>query len=87
MSPNSDQNKGFIQVDAKKGEISGYNPVHRIYQGWGEPAGFSGYFFIRIKKTFTSAGVYAEGNIFNQQNISNKKDIIFSSLNLLTYLS
>ncbi|WP_235526015.1 GH92 family glycosyl hydrolase [Pedobacter sp. Leaf216] len=75
VSPNSDQNKGFIQVDAKKGEISGYNPVHRIYQGWGEPAGFSGYFFIRIKKTFTSAGVYAEGNIFNQQNISNKKDI------------
>jgi predicted alpha-1,2-mannosidase len=75
VTPNSDQNKGFIQVDAEKGEISGYNPVHRIYQGWGEPAGFSGYFFIRFKKPFTSAGVYSEGHLFNQQNISNKKDI------------
>ena len=26
--------------------IYGYNPVHRIYQGWGEPAGFSGHFVL-----------------------------------------
>ncbi|MGM9478267.1 GH92 family glycosyl hydrolase [Pedobacter sp. GSP4] len=75
VSPNSDQSKGFIQVDAKKGEISGYNPVHRIYQGWGEPAGFSGYFFIRIKKAFTTSGVYSEGHISNQLSIGQKKDI------------
>ncbi|NTE01415.1 glycoside hydrolase family 92 protein [Agrobacterium tumefaciens] len=75
ISPNSDQNKGYIQIDQEKGEISGYNPVHRIYQGWGQPAGFSGYFFIRIKKAFKTSGTYTEGTISNQTSISNKKDI------------
>ncbi|RZK34555.1 MAG: glycoside hydrolase family 92 protein, partial [Pedobacter sp.] len=40
ITPNSDQGKGFIKIDKEKGEIYGYNPVHRIYQGWGKPAGF-----------------------------------------------
>ncbi len=34
VRPNSDQQKGFVQIDAARQEISGYNPVHRIYQGW-----------------------------------------------------
>jgi predicted alpha-1,2-mannosidase len=41
---NSDENQGRIWFDPGKNEVIGYNPVHRIYQGWGQPAGFSGWF-------------------------------------------
>lgn len=83
ISPNSDQHKGFIKIDQKKGEISGYNPVHRIYQGWGQPAGFSGYFFIQIKRAFTVSGTYTEGAVSNQPSIGNKKDIgVFAGFKL-----
>ena len=44
VNPNSDEGLGFIAIDRERRMIYGYNPVHRIYQGWGEPAGFSGYF-------------------------------------------
>lgn len=49
---NSDEKEGKVWFDAEKNEIAGYNPVHRIYQGWGKPAGFSGYFVIRFDKPF-----------------------------------
>jgi len=41
---NSDERQGRIWFDPLKNEVIGYNPVHRIYQGWGQPAGFSGWF-------------------------------------------
>ncbi|MFW0717958.1 GH92 family glycosyl hydrolase [Pedobacter sp. N23S346] len=83
ISPNSDQDKGFIKIDEEKGEISGYNPVHRIYQGWGQAAGFSGYFFIRIQKAFKISGSFTEGTITNQSSITNKKDIgVFAGFKL-----
>lgn len=44
INPNSDENEGYIEIDTISHQIYGYNPVHRIYQGWGEPAGFSGHF-------------------------------------------
>ena len=46
LQPNSDEGCGYIQVDTLNKVIYGYNPVHRIYQGWGEPAGFSGHFIL-----------------------------------------
>ncbi|RNL56662.1 GH92 family glycosyl hydrolase [Pedobacter jejuensis] len=75
ISPNSDKDKGYIHIDEAKGEISGYNPVHRIYQGWGEAAGFSGYFFIKIKKAIKTSGVYSDGNTAKNHTISNKKNL------------
>ena len=58
---NSDENEAIVNVDAEKGMIEGSNPVHRIYQGWGESAGFAGHFVIQLKdKKCTSYGV--EGN-------------------------
>jgi predicted alpha-1,2-mannosidase len=51
---NSDENMGKVWIDTEKYEISGYNPVHRIYQGKGKSAGFSGYFVIRFDKPFQS---------------------------------
>jgi predicted alpha-1,2-mannosidase len=47
---NSDEKQGKIWFDKQKNEIRGYNPVHRIYQGRGQSAGFSGYFVIRFDK-------------------------------------
>ena len=47
---NSDEEQGSIEVDTVRGEIRGSNPVHRIYQGWGEPAGFSGHFVVQLQK-------------------------------------
>lgn len=49
---NSDENVGKIWVDDAYLEITGYNPVHRIYQGNKKEAGFSGYFVIRFDKPF-----------------------------------
>ena len=49
---NSDENKGMVWLDLRHNEIVGYNPVHRIYQGKGQSAGFCGYFIIRFDKQF-----------------------------------
>ena len=61
VMPNSDQQKGHVQIDTALREISGYNPVHRIYQGWGQPAGFSGYFVIQVERPFTVKGTFNNG--------------------------
>jgi predicted alpha-1,2-mannosidase len=50
---NSDENQGRVWIDAKNNEVRGYNPVHRLYQGRGKPAGFSGYFVIRFDRPFS----------------------------------
>ncbi|MFN8240749.1 MAG: glycoside hydrolase family 92 protein, partial [Bacteroidales bacterium] len=47
---NSDEKQGRVWYNKETKEIQGYNPVHRIYQGSGKPAGFSGYFVIRTDK-------------------------------------
>lgn len=75
IMPNSDQGKGFIKVDKKNGEIWGYNPAHRIYQGWGKPAGFSGFFYIKIQQTVSRSGTFSETKVFTTDSISNQKDI------------
>jgi predicted alpha-1,2-mannosidase len=83
VTPNSDEQQGFIQIDPQKGEIWGYNPVHRIYQGWGQPAGFSGWFFIRVNRSTAVSGSFSEGSIFLKDSISNQKDIgVFAGFSL-----
>ncbi len=47
---NSDEKAGKVWFDEENNEIRGFNPVHRIYQGRGESAGFSGYFVIKFDK-------------------------------------
>jgi len=49
---NSDERVGKVWSDNENFEITGYNPVHRIYQGRGQSAGFSGYFVIKFDKPF-----------------------------------
>lgn len=75
ITPNSDKQKGFIKVDLQKQEIIGYNPVHRIYQGIGKPAGFSGYFVVRVEQVFHTKGTFTEGQVLMTDSLLNKKDL------------
>ena len=76
VNPNSDEGEGFISIIPEDNEIIGYNPVHRIYQGWGEKAGFSGYFVIRFSHDFEKFGTYQDSTVFHSQNqIENLKNI------------
>lgn len=76
VNPNSDEAQGFIEVDIEKKEIRGYNPVHRIYQGWGEYAGYKGYFVVRFDTEIESYGVFENETIQeNQSRISDKANI------------
>ncbi len=69
VNPNSDEGLGYIEIDERRGEIRGYNPVHRIYQGKGEPAGFSGYFIIRYdKRDAVETGTFHDESTYAGQN-------------------
>ena len=46
INANSDELEGTIAHDPQRHMVTASNPVHRIYQGWGERAGFSGHFVL-----------------------------------------
>ena len=48
VNHNSDEHEGKMTLDLEKREIRGSNPIHRIYQGWGEPTGASGWFVMSL---------------------------------------
>lgn len=50
---------GAIHIDPKRQEITGFNPVHRIYAGDGQSAGFSGYIVVRFDVPFTVGGTWS----------------------------
>lgn len=57
VNPNSDEVQGYVEIDPERRQIRGYNPVHRIYQGKGEPAGFAGYFVVELDRAPVEWGV------------------------------
>lgn len=57
VMPNNDEQEGFITVDTIRNCVWGRNPVHRIYQGWGERAGFSGWFVVQFQRPIKLSGV------------------------------
>ena len=76
LNPNSDEGEGGVTHDPARHEIYGYNPVHRIYQGWGERAGFSGHLLLRYDQQPLSAGTYDELHATEgQQTLSGKTNI------------
>jgi len=76
VNPNSDEGQGFIELDTLRKEIRGYNPIHRIYQGWGKPAGYSGYFVIRYKDELESFGTFCGDSVrFAGTSIGNARGI------------
>lgn len=49
LVPNSDEKESTITLDAAHNRLFATNPVHRIYQGWGESAGFTGHYVLTWK--------------------------------------
>jgi predicted alpha-1,2-mannosidase len=83
VMPNSDRGEANIHIDAAKGEVWGYNPVHRIYQGWGNKAGFSGYFFIQFEKVPVRTGSFQETTVNAIDSIRDQKNIgVFAGFKL-----
>lgn len=66
VNPNSDENQGEVWLDSVRNEVYVANPVHRIYQGWGEEAGFSGHLLLSFSKPPVEGdcyiGKYANAN-------------------------
>lgn len=58
IEPNSDEGNGFVKIDMKNNMVFGYNPAHRIYQGWGDFAGFNGYFVVKFSEPISIYGTY-----------------------------
>jgi len=69
LMPNSDENQGYIKADTINKVVYGYNPVHRIYQGWGDPAGFSGHFLLKYSDEM--AKIVNPGDILGGKNWPN----------------
>ncbi len=84
INPNSDEGQGYVEILPEQKEIIGYNPAHRIYQGWGQAAGFSGYFVARFSQGFKKYGVYQADNLFpDDTKISNMPELgAFASFTL-----
>jgi predicted alpha-1,2-mannosidase len=57
VNHNSDEDEGYLEIDNQEKTIYGYNPVHRIYQGWGEPAGFNGHFLLQAYDEIENFGI------------------------------
>lgn len=57
VRPNSDRGNATLTMDKTLGRLSGSNPVYRIYQGAGQPAGFSGYWVIQFRKGIREGGI------------------------------
>lgn len=47
--------EGTVGFDGQTCTVTGSNPVHRIYAGWGLPAGFAGYFVLECRQRPISA--------------------------------
>jgi predicted alpha-1,2-mannosidase len=55
--------EGAVHFDAASNELSGQNPVHRLYAGSGKPAGFSGYFVMQFDRPIQSSGSWNPGSL------------------------
>jgi len=56
VNHNNGYGEGSIEVDTAQYKVYGCNPVHRIYQGWGEPAGFSGHYLLHYSDPVVDFG-------------------------------
>ena len=70
INPNSDEGEGYIEIDTINHIVYGYNPVHRIYQGWGEPAGFSGHFVLNYNDELLDFGVFSKNSKRSSQMLA-----------------
>lgn len=54
---NSDENEGEVRIDTLQNHIFAKNPCHRIYQGWGEPTGTSGWLCLTYDQPVIAYGL------------------------------
>jgi hypothetical protein len=79
VEPNAKTAEGFVEVrPPERHEIVGYNPVHRVYQGAGQSAGFSGYFVVRFQDSAAKFGTWCGEVIARLTPGSRVKDAIAS---------
>ena len=57
LNHNSDEGEGYLEINNQEKTIYGYNPVHRIYQGWGESAGFCGHYLLQAYDEIEDFGI------------------------------
>ena len=69
---NSDLGKGFIKIDAEKGEIYGYNPAYKSNKNKDNPTGLVGYFVAKFDTKIISSGSYSGMNF--EQGINERKN-------------
>ena len=76
VNPNNDASESYVEVIPERNEIVGYNPVRRIYQGYGKSAGFSGYFVMQMENIPDSFGVYTGDQLLKgQHQLRNRPDL------------
>ena len=61
LQVNSDEGQGTIDIDTLHHMIYMQNPVHRIYQGWGQWAGFSGHMVLRYTDEMVGFHAFEQG--------------------------
>ncbi|NJN35483.1 MAG: hypothetical protein HC817_15700, partial [Saprospiraceae bacterium] len=78
ITPNSNYAKAALSYNKNKETVFVENKVHRIYQGWGELAGFSGYSAIQFDKKIAVFGSNTEGVVFpKNESVSNQAKMGF----------
>ena len=76
LQPNSDEGQGSVCIDIENRLVTATNPVHRIYQGWGESAGFAGHYALRFRQVPLEYGVFDGENTYpGQTAIAGKEHI------------
>lgn len=56
ITSNSDEGVGEVRVMEDAVWVKGENPIHRIYQGYGEPAGYSGWIALETNGIIEKSG-------------------------------
>ncbi len=87
VNHNSDEHEGKMDLDLENREIRGFNPIHRIYQGWGEPTGASGWFVMSLPEDLEIVdsgefdnGVYVSYKVKKDQPVVFKAGSSFTSM-------
>jgi predicted alpha-1,2-mannosidase len=74
ITPNSDYATCFTKLDTITNEVTATNTVHRIYQGWGNKAGFDGCAYFKANKKIIASGSYTGNIVMDIDSVSNKKE-------------
>lgn len=82
---NNDEGVGEIEVMTDVVFIRGKNPVHRIYQGWGEPAGQSGWMALQLNNAVDAFGRIDKNTIWLKFKRTNKPVLVKCGTSFTSY--